>query len=134
MSNERLAEIKDDISRANTMYYGIKLKAAIAEELWEALEAERNYVRDLTSGIVVDGWIETETRLRKRIKELEAKTPSDWLLENTLLKEKYTALVIGLLSKIDLFEKRRNTATHAISKSLWHIASHELYDLIEDKE
>jgi peptidoglycan hydrolase CwlO-like protein len=49
------------------------------------------------------------------------------------LHSDYTALVDGLLGKIDLFENRRNTATNADSKSLWHIVSHELSALLGDE-
>jgi len=48
--------------------------------------------------------------------------------------ERYTALVDGLRGKIDLFENRRSTATNADSKSLWHIVSNELRDLLGDEE
>jgi hypothetical protein len=56
--------------------------------------------------------------LHQRIAELEAK---------------HTALVDGLRGKIDLFENRRNTATNADSKSLWHIVIHELSALLGDE-
>jgi hypothetical protein len=46
------------------------------------------------------------------------------------LEARHTALVEGLRGKIDLFENRRNTATNADSKSLWHIVSNELCTLL----
>jgi hypothetical protein len=49
------------------------------------------------------------------------------------LEAKLEALVDGLRGKIDLFENRRNTATNADSKSLWHIVSNELSALLGDE-
>jgi hypothetical protein len=48
--------------------------------------------------------------------------------------DKHAALVDRLSGKIELFKDRRNTATNADSKSLWHIVIHELSALLGDEE